>query len=215
MRTIFPFFLVPFVLACNSCASGPYFPTVADTTPLPVIDEQYERAAMVETTCMDGSGAWGSAVLLDDHRALTALHVVAQCGDPIILVQTSDGKKHLVTVDAIAPNADMVRLVALDRWAVPKGKLQWSKAPHRGRVACAVTGMPHRNRLCGEVQESNDDAGAEVEFRIVADHGNSGSAVYDSAGRLVGVLTQLRSCSNGQYCSTLASEIDGREWILR
>jgi S1-C subfamily serine protease len=43
---------------------------------------------------------------------------------------------------------------------------------------------------------------------IVVDHGNSGGALYDDEGRLVGITTHLTQCTNDQYCEGRASSLE-------
>src|SRR5678816_4236211 len=71
--------LVGLLGACSACYSA--------IPPSRSVTETYDAAVTVEVSCPDvlpglkgsGGGAYGSAVLLDDHRALTAFHVV----DPV------------------------------------------------------------------------------------------------------------------------------------
>jgi hypothetical protein len=67
-------------------------------------------------------------------------------------------------------------------------------------TVCVSVAIPSRRRRCGTVDGID---GRQVYASYVADYGNSGAGVYDKYGRMVGVITRMVPCSNGQICGSI------------
>ncbi len=196
------------IVLLTGCATGPALRTAAQ-----------QRAAAVEVAvaCLDASVPtdpesgipWrlqvGSGVLIDSRHVLTARHVV-NCDVITVLVLTAgDADSIVARVDAVAPQSDLARLeldapVAVVPAVVGRADL----------VACAAMGHPVRLRTCGLIIQERKTAMQDLGVQIESVFGNSGSALYDLAGRLVGIVTH--KCRT-EGC-TYGTAIEPRRWIL-
>ncbi len=188
------------IAACDCTPSriGPASPTAA---------RERSMALALTVTCLGETGfskVQGSGVAVSSRHALTARHVIDCNGATPWQIQATDsrGRSFEMLVDKLrADDADAARLVAagtaepFDLFARP------GPAPSNDDVVCMSTGIPDWVRACGAVARVGKDM---FQFWHPADFGNSGSGVYDARGRLVGIVVQLRRCSNGQHCRTVA-----------
>lgn len=178
------------IFASAGCA---HYPRPAGT---PRANAEMARTAVaVKTEC-----GWGSGVLLDDRRVLTAHHVI-DCDrtDKVRLattvkVQLSDGAVLVATYDALDATRDLARLRLPS--AVEHVRPLTVARTMPGQVVCAVTAVPAREFHCGlvgDLKRSRDQGdvyirGAQLWF------GNSGSALYSTDGALVGIVVRTYFC---------------------
>ena len=177
---------------------------------LRTVPEQRSTAVAIFTTCPGGSG-YGSGVLLDGRRVLTAAHVTG-CGLPLLRVTTRAGDVRLMKVVAIDHAIDLAILEVDDgelRFPYPVPSVSIGNRPSVGDVVCMESGEPGRRRQCGEVLDFRaDELPGNMKHGGLTIPGNSGSGVYDEAGRLVAVVTHWFPC-DGFPCGGLASTLDG------
>lgn len=188
-------------------------PETGDTMRSPAI--QVDEAATLSVLCADGRSFAGSAVVLGPDRLLTAAHVVAcegHGGAPLLVLVSLGGVSTVGTVEIMSPGSDLARLVTVDRLAYHA--LLIGPRPAIGEIVCVAAGAPQgRTRRCGPVERFEEEPG-DIVHAVVTEPGNSGAGVYDSAGRLVAILSHYRECINGQLCGGKATSLAGRAWIL-
>lgn len=195
------------VTAC-SCAGQQYVDSVTA--------REYAHAIQLEVACLtpEGpSGAGGSGTIISSRHILTAWHVVT-CGfrgEPTLIVATDVyGRQYELEVDKVLEKVDSVRLVVVGS-THPFRTWAWlGRPPKIGQKICMATAVPIRGRFCGEVQPP--DLGM-LRWSSVANTpfpGNSGSGLYDTSGRLVGMVTMSERC--GQYMPW--DKCGGRGWTI-
>lgn len=191
-------------IACGSIACG--FPVTArDPRAAPLAGDQRARAVRVVVACSTPEGIGlrrGSGVVVGPGSVLTARHVVECPGGFPATVQVAllDGREFVTTLKLPPGDRDVAKLTVhgtpFDR-AVPRfGHVELDSE------VCAATAVPSRARPCGRVQ-SVDPGTLEVIADLVGDFGNSGSGVWDTRGRLVGILVKIMQCSYGQVCGSV------------
>ena len=199
---------------------------VPDLTP--GAEEQAARAAHVMVWCPAGTAHHptrsGSGAVHFGPYVLTAFHVVS-CATPphpdqdpvprtyvapqIVQVQFADGRAFEAGVASIAPDDDLAWLVLQGEPDLGFEPLR--VAPPRAGWVCMVAGYPKRERYCARASLT-EWADMELHFAAPAIPGNSGSAVYDPAGRLVGVVTRCDSTPCANVKSGYASAVAGARW---
>jgi S1-C subfamily serine protease len=171
---------------------------------------------------------------INAREVLTAAHVVScnvetEVEDPITKTKKKitvsfgtvdslfgvqpDGISRPLKVQFMSEGTDIARLSFADAgewYGVQPAKI----APVRieSRV-CIVVAAPRRDRRCGEVEDILTTNANDVTLSTPVEPGNSGSAVYDRDGRLVGIVTQRRGLKNGQSTGGIATALGGREWV--
>lgn len=180
-----------------------------------------EQAVKVTATCLDrvGNGAvfFGSGVIVDKNTVLTAGHVAA---DPegyacIRTVTMMNDHVYVVMPGKIMRDRDLATLKLLFQDFDPTYPVIYGPPPAFGDRVCAMVSYPYWLYRCGEAQTFAEPPGDRV-HTITVEPGNSGSGVYDSHGRLVGIITHRWSCFNGQLCGGKFSTLEGHvEELLR
>lgn len=162
--------------------------------------EQANATVLMMTQCGFGSGA-----IVSDKHVLTAAHVVA-CPGPIIAKDTN-GVYRILVVEVAHFSLDLARATILHGppFATP-GK-PYIVEP--GDWVCAETATPKQGRECGKVTKV-DPGGWKLEFDINIVSGNSGSALWDKKGNLVGVV----GCAHVNTKQGCGTQLSGREWII-
>lgn len=169
---------------------------------------QYNRTAMISVAC--GSMGFGTGVVIGDDYILTARHVVKNCiKDGGLILVTAFGTEFdgIAMVVAEDKDADIARLYVP---GIRGPYVEIGPRPIAGDIVCFTPAFPNRHRVCGEVFSEAGDVGDEIRFSGIPQPGNSGSGLYDRRGRLVGIVTVVIFCGNGQYCSGGASLINNR-----
>jgi hypothetical protein len=197
--------------ACTSCA---HFGSRRSAV------QQHNAMVMIKTTCPDGNSHAGTGVLVSEDRVLTANHV-AQCDmvpgfglyvDPVsVEVFASTDDKSTATVELTIPGADIARLKLTH--ALPEffTGVEVGPPPGIGDRICEVTAVPRVMYRCGEAQKT---VSGRIMFSFMTEFGNSGSAVYNSDGQLVGIVTNLIRCQEGVPCAGFGSSLTGYAWLI-
>lgn len=175
---------VVLVTQCG-CAAAP---RGAPRAPL----ERADLAAVVEVTCA-GSLYRGSAALVSDDIAITAMHVVAHplfgaCAHkPQLVLRLADGTDVAAEFERGWVRRDVARLRLVRRDFKPPNVISPRvAAPRLGEVVCSASAWPERQHSCGIVQSVDE---GEVVFSAPVLRGNSGAGLYDQRGALVGIVT--------------------------
>lgn len=188
------------------------------TRPHPVVTEEYERTVRLVVLCPDGNMSGGSGVRIGGEAVLTAFHVVDCDGEvPIgVMIVTSKGKKYMATVEAEIRAQDVARLRVK---GLPSMNPVAIAQPVLGQQACATFALPKIGRRCGEIwPDIEGGPPGDVHVDFVGEHGNSGSALWDEQGRLIGILVHLRYCQGTglpQVCTAGATKVWPIRWIAR
>jgi len=179
-----------------------------------------QRAAVVSlhVACLDveeGVQMWrGSGVITDNHTILTADHV-ADCPSGVseMIAQTVNGEIYVVTVSKQLPKYDLAQLTSEE--ALPWFQFAIGPRPEVGDLVCSESGIPLRARKCEYVTAvRGDPSDKDISYKAFVVQGNSGSGLFDSQGRLIGIITRCLSnfgkCSGGGRAASLDSH---REWL--
>lgn len=173
---------------------------------------EYNRTAQIAVVCKNGEG-FGTGVIVAPDYVLTAQHVVDGCKDETgasgLIVVTSFGTEYDGLAEVIVEDdeTDIARLYVP---GIRGPSVVIGPPPHAGDEVCFTPSFPDRNRSCGYVQHEKGEVGTEIRFTGLVQPGNSGSGLYDSQGRLVGLVTILTRCANGQWCGGGATLISGQ-----
>jgi trypsin-like peptidase len=198
------YLLAALIAACSSCN-----PSLWPKPPAGYYDYQsykiLESSALVSVECVGGAKIGGSAVAVSGRHLLTAKHVVKACEGyfgvevwKITVAVGTAGAEYEVTVDEVSQDHDVARLVIsgigepLLTWVVPGPVVK------RGQPVCTVAGdVTARllNMKCGRVSEIDDDLNL-ITIHVIG--GNSGSGLFDSQDRLVGIVI-MRSLTNEDW----------------
>lgn len=199
----------------SMCCAGSQ--RVARTVPA-----QWTSAVQIHAECIDPftgrSDLYmrGSGVVVSSTQILTAWHVVSTT-PPIcrLRASTTEGDTYALTVDMAAPEADVVRMT-IDGTFKNASTPKLGPKPAVGTTVCVLGAIPSRQRRCGEAQWTFDvPPPGDIEHTAITEPGNSGGGLYDSRGRLVGIVTHLQFCRNGQICGGRATSLAGpRSWLI-
>lgn len=172
------------------------------------------NAVAITVMCDDASTFIGTGVAVGPRQVLTAAHVVNACGkEPLIVMVEHAGETYLADIDATAPRADVARIEILLGSLPLDHPVSIGPTPLTDAKVCVTARNPYTMRRCGVVEYVSDEAHG-IRFDVVVEPGNSGSALYDAQGRLVGIVTKLYFCQNGQICGGMATPLASRPWVL-
>lgn len=158
-------------------------------------DAELERYASAASVYFEVGGKNGSGVLLPNGYVLTAGHVVAERP---MRIQTKDRAWHNVSLVAVHPEAD----IALCR--IHKGYEGLPSLPISIRGAKSgdkLLSVGHGKQKMwaketGEVvREKTGDKEWEFDCSVAGESGDSGSAIVNECGEIVGVMVQTASVS--------------------
>lgn len=206
--------VVPVAVAAATCAScvAPHIPRV--TGPAETPRQQEEGAVDINVTCPDGKKYAGSGVVVGRQEVVTAAHVVT-CdeGRSPTMVQvdaTGHGVWLAAVPDVMLPTRDIARIHVLgdlSKWYHP---LTLAPDPDIGDELCEAAVEPRWDYRCGKVESVSD---TNVRISMVIEPGNSGAAVYDVEGRLVGLTVNALTCQGGVYCTGNIARVAGLDWL--
>ncbi len=157
-------------------------------SPLGLSAEQ-RSAVRVRNVMCEGIGT-GSGFILDDHTIVTNHHVVDSLGK--LEVTLSDGTDVDVASSAYATNADFAIITTVEAIG-PAATLAPADASTGDHIT--VVGYPNSEELqvtTGTILSKQNDFFDKAPFVFATSaygtHGSSGSAVYDTDGKVIGVL---------------------------
>lgn len=143
------------------------------------------------------TGARGSGALIGPSRVLTAYHVVECKGALIVNVRDASGRESVGILERAWRDRDVATVRTATVFPVetpPIAQLGVSEI-------CVYSASPARERQCGRFIEAhtmfcpNFDWCHNFTMSNRVERGNSGSAIYDARGALVGVATGTRYVS--------------------
>ncbi|WP_160300021.1 S1 family peptidase [Demequina oxidasica] len=152
-------------------------------------DQEHAAMRIRARTCEEFTV--GSGFMLDEHTVVTNRHVVEDA--QTITLTTYDGEQYEGTASVMADFADLA-LVTVDEpleFAAPIATTEPAPDDELDVVGYPLGGPletrtgPFIKRVPDTIGEGRDDVDL---IKVQAEHGNSGSAVYDDAGKVVGVL---------------------------
>ncbi len=162
----------------------------------PQVRSQYAQeysAVTVESECGSQDSLTGnmnpwdkasmaSGVVISKRYVLTALHVVDCPELPTVHVMFPDGERFMMVVDREDRGLDIARLEVFSAGNLSHAEMPPTLAvPVQPEMLCSQTGFPLRRANCGPLISKNTAAFPSV-------GGNSGSAVYNMNGDLVGIV---------------------------
>ncbi len=197
------------VTTCAGCGA-----LVRQATRSRTVGDQNQATVRLEVRCgtmIQG----GSGVLLGRFEVLTAAHVVDCDTTPVIIATQLGDFGHNMKVVLEAPGADLARLEIVDDSEFWRSTVAEVADVEVHDLVCVATGRPAYEFHCGVVERRLDTPGHDLALSVPVERGNSGAAVYDVKGRLVGIVTRMRQMKyNGQSIGALATAIGPREWAL-
>jgi len=190
--------LIGVIATCSSCAVT----MRVGGTPRTEL-QQMSASYRVTTYCVNDTAyplinltmQGGSAVAIDGHHLMTALHVV-QCsaGTPGVVVRSSNGKRFDALIQRTWESKDIAQLHVQLELSASVG-VQIGPIPAVGDSICTQVANPDFGARCGTVETiDRGRVDADIAHTAHTEHGNSGGGAYDSRGRLVGIVTQLIEC---------------------
>lgn len=194
-------FLAGLLVWDAGCQTGvPLAPKAADP-----LAELAAYTVMIEKRCDGAVTGYGSGLAIDDKHVLTVGHMqMCKSGKPTARVAFVDGNTYMMHVGN-AMLDDLGHGIGTDGWIkleIDSGSFSEPIAkpiyafPKQGETVCTFTGIPKRTKVCGVVDEA--DGSLVFGYTTPVVPGNSGSPVYDSNGKLVGLtlycLTENGTC---------------------
>ena len=180
--------------------------------PVPRRDAQvaFESAVLIKESCMTDDGkfyeSYGSGVIVDSHTILTAAHVAYNEDICMYTALMSNDTTYVLMRSIVLIEPDVATMTSLTPFA-PTYDVAFAPMPGLGETVGVQTAYPRWAYACGERQYSALDG--TFLLSLIVEPGNSGSGVYDGNGRLVGIVTHLIRCSNGQICAGRATALEG------
>lgn len=193
------------VLACAGCSRPRTRPTTKPD--YQVMSEQLASSVRITTVCFQGSldGAvnyhvwYGSGVVVGRYDVLTAGHVARCFGASVIQVTSPSGAKRFARVESADYEKDLARLRVTDAPYYDAVAFEYAR-PRVDERLCATSSAPEVEQSCGRVVEVGpryvydavSHVGVTVDVAMAGaaiEAGNSGSPLWDDAGRLVAVVT--------------------------
>lgn len=176
---------------------------------------QEHHAVRIRVYTCDG-WSMGSGWVLSDHEVVTNQHVVDDAYK--LEVSTYDGRDYPVLTAQVAPVADLALLTlepVFDDWA------SWTVAQPDAGDPIYLIGYPEGNALTTSDGNytglSADTVGSTtelvMEFTALVKHGNSGSALYNADGVVIGTVYAGDEVSYGLAWSNeyLSRLLDGTD----
>jgi S1-C subfamily serine protease len=161
--------------------------------------QQSLAAVEVTVECPDRP-RHGSGVVVDRGHVLTAAHVAPCMGARVVVVQ--GGRSFEMRIERIDLRHDIALLAGSDLDAPPVLRGTWIMSTR----VCFEARVPRVMRSCGKVRPNPYPLRLDrVNHEAITWPGNSGSGVYDDAGRLVGIVTDGRPNSTGGLFTPLGA----------
>ena len=185
--------------------------------------QMHQATVTIRETCPDGRIFFGSGGIVGQGIVVTAAHVVRCDIAPgitvggVVEVDPGDGEWRPAAPIRVLEVDDVASLSVggLETYESP---VQIGPPPAMGDTLCASTGqIPSYALKCGTVQPFPETETGDISWDAIVEPGNSGGLVYDSLGRVVGVVVQWRRCANVpfyQICGGRATSLWSRRQAL-
>lgn len=186
--------------------------------------DQHASAVIITATCILPNGDTfsspiGSGVIVSPSQILTANHVVDEPipGACVFFAVDAFGESHMLFLEQHAKAYDVARMGSWSK--LPYIPISQGPAPVAGDTVYSVANFPHAFRRHGTVQYFHDDPPGNIKTDIFVERGNSGAALYDHCGRLVGIVTHLVPCGSAmrgwdQTCGGRAASLADIPWAM-
>ena len=213
----FSLLLLLLMTACTSCA---VFPSVVGQTPR----EQHNAMVLIKKTCANGAIGLGTGLMVSEDRVLTARHVI-QCeilpGVPVyqepervdVYGSPEDFAEAEVELE-LNEKYDIARLKLVNKnLAKFFTPVRVAPMPEVGEKICEVSAVPRPTYRCGEAQ---NPLYGKLMIGFPIERGNSGSAVFNDRGELVGIVTNQIMCERGStgICGGFGTPMIGFSWLI-
>lgn len=200
--------LAAFVLLASGCCGALAVGDTAGVVRAPA--QQKACAVRLIVRCKAKNlASTGSGVIVSKTEILTATHVIEWCDAPEVIATPPRGFGRRMRVSMVSTLTDVARMRIAD-----DGEFGDVAPPKIGPVSdgsriCAALADPYQQRRCGFIEDQRSDMRNDLIFSAPIEPGNSGSGLYDSRGRLIGIVTAKTEHGRG-----IATSLAGREWLL-
>ncbi len=192
------------LLWLSACTTGCTPNTPVEEPKWTDYDDIVFRVVQIRNTCNQGDGTAlifaGSGVILDNHRIVTAIHVVECALFSKLDVVDLSGNTYTVERDASYPEIDVAILHSKE--PTGRSKVSIGVLPYPGDYICAAVGVPQPKVTCGTVSPFIRRPPGDLSFSMPIVRGNSGSGIY-FGNRLIGIVTHGNLVSYGGRGSSL------------
>lgn len=136
----------------------------------------------------------GTGVIVDRRHIITAHHVVG-CELGAYVAVMADGRAVPLVVDKSDTSADLSRLMVADGATFDvKDDVEVGRRPALNDSVCANSVIPERKNNCGKVISTYPWSRVGITYNAPTVGGNSGSPVYNSEGKLIGIVVARYPC---------------------
>ena len=184
-------FVVLMLAGCCTIKPSPFVHSVAGF--------EYRTTVRIMNMCLEGP-KFGTGVIISDKYILTANHVtVCKIGAPLtMIVANSQHENFSVALDRRDEENDIARLTPINNIRFPVwARISFSE-PELGDPVCVVAGdeAVFMQRKCGEI---GPRLGPFLQMNTATFPGNSGAAVWDNTGAIVGILVRGRWAQDDEH----------------
>lgn len=174
--------------------------------------EQYTNSVKLIVTCIETTTAgamyrvhMGSGVIVSEDVVLTAAHV-ASCPDgqkmfAETVVMPNESDMYTAETEMLYLQRDVARVKLSFKKLEDVPPVHLGPRPAIGDTICAATAVPDWGRACGVVGPSGSNLTDSINISTLVQFGNSGSGVFDSHGRLIGLVITAHLCQGNFPCS--------------
>lgn len=152
---------------------------------------EFGSAVRIAAICQNGGLVSGSGVAVSDHKVITAKHLIINCHPDVFYIfmrENNKVKQIEATLGDLVSGVDVMSLITEEK-LLHVAPIKFD-SPLVGEEVCSIGGGGLDNgwiKKCGYVAYFDENGWIAS---IPAVPGNSGSPVYDYAGRIVGILVQ-------------------------
>lgn len=201
------------MIGCCSCQS-----VAAPVANHYTVEDQHTQTVAITELCVDPDSRLhiflASGIRYTNTLVLTAAHVVEPPKDFTCMWSGSlmGADAQMLAPGMIDHDRDLGILQTITgRFEGDADPPIATALPVLGDTVCEVAASPYHVRRCGEVGLGHDELPHSLDTTMIVEPGNSGSPVYNNRGELVGIVSAMWQCGNGQICGSLTSEVDTDE----